>query len=77
MALYLVAELTDEPTARRVQAAIDYQPAPPFGPIDWDHLPVVGRLARRAIGMAAPVIVRTPRRLRRSSADRRATAVAR
>ena len=35
MALALVARLTDEPTARRVQLAIEYDPHPPFGPIDW------------------------------------------
>jgi transcriptional regulator GlxA family with amidase domain len=38
MALALVARLTDEPTARRVQLAIEYDPHPPFGPIDWDQV---------------------------------------
>ena len=35
MALHLVARLTDEPTARMVQLGIEYDPQPPFGPIDW------------------------------------------
>jgi transcriptional regulator GlxA family with amidase domain len=35
MALALVARLTDEPTARMVQLAIEYDPHPPFGAIDW------------------------------------------
>ena len=38
MALALVARLTDEPTARRVQLAIEYDPHPPFGGIDWDQV---------------------------------------
>ncbi len=42
MGLHLAARLTDEATARRVQLAIDYDPQPPFGRIDWAH---VGRAA--------------------------------
>jgi len=38
MALALVARLTDEPTARRAQLAIEYDPHPPFGGIDWDQV---------------------------------------
>jgi transcriptional regulator GlxA family with amidase domain len=38
MALALVARLTDEPTARRVQVAIEYDPHPPFGGIDWGQV---------------------------------------
>ena len=38
MALALVARLTDEPTARMVQVAIEYDPHPPFGAIDWDQV---------------------------------------
>jgi hypothetical protein len=36
--LALVARLTDEPTARRVQLAIEYDPHPPFGGIDWEQV---------------------------------------
>jgi putative intracellular protease/amidase len=35
MALALVARLTDKATARMVQLAIEYDPHPPFGGIDW------------------------------------------
>jgi transcriptional regulator GlxA family with amidase domain len=38
IALALVARLTDEPTARRVQLAIEYDPHPPFGGIEWDQV---------------------------------------
>ena len=68
MALHLVSRLTDEGTARRVQLALDYDPQPPLGRIDWDHLPVTPRLIRGAIGLAAPVLTRTARR--RLSSDR-------
>jgi transcriptional regulator GlxA family with amidase domain len=38
MALALVARLTDESTARIVQVAIEYDPHPPFGGIDWGQV---------------------------------------
>ena len=62
MTLHLVSTLTDEATARRVQLALDYDPQPPLGRIDWDHLPVTARLIRAAIGLAAPLLARNPRR---------------
>jgi transcriptional regulator GlxA family with amidase domain len=46
MALYLTAKLTDEPTARRIQLALDYDPRPPFGGIDWQQVSTL--LVRRA-----------------------------
>jgi transcriptional regulator GlxA family with amidase domain len=36
MALHLVGELAGKDAARQVQLAIEYDPQPPFGPIDWD-----------------------------------------
>jgi hypothetical protein len=69
MGLYLVSRLTDEATARKVQLAIDYDPQPPFGPIDWEHVSLLPRLFRGAISLAAPVIAAKPRRLTRR--DRR------
>lgn len=69
MALYLVATLTDEATARRVQLALDYDPQPPFGGIDWQRVPALPRAFRAAIGAAAPYIAAKPRRMTRS--DRR------
>lgn len=38
MALMLVARLTDEATARRIQLSIEYDPQPPFGGIDWGRV---------------------------------------
>lgn len=38
MALHLAAVLTDEPTARLVQLAIEYDPRPPLGAIDWSSV---------------------------------------
>jgi hypothetical protein len=66
MALYLVSRLTDEATARRVQLALDYDPRPPFGRIDWAHVPRLPRLVRGGIRLAAPLIAAKPRRLTRS-----------
>ncbi len=39
MALHLAARLADERTARQVQLALDYDPKPPDGGIDYDHIP--------------------------------------
>ena len=55
MALALVARLTDEPTARMVQVAIEYDPHPPFGGIDWDQVdrdvyePMLGPMVQRQL----------------------------
>jgi transcriptional regulator GlxA family with amidase domain len=66
MALYLVSRLTDEATARRVQLALDYDPQPPFGRIDWAHVDLLPRVLRGAISLAAPLIAAKPKRLTRS-----------
>jgi transcriptional regulator GlxA family with amidase domain len=68
MALHLVARLTDEATARRVQRVIDYDPQPPWGGIDYDHIPRFPRALRGAIGLLAPVIAAKPKRLARAGA---------
>ena len=70
--LYLASRLTDEATARRVKLALDYDPRPPFGGIDWAHIGLLPRVLRGGIGLAAPVIAAKPKRLTRS--DRRAHA---
>jgi transcriptional regulator GlxA family with amidase domain len=55
MALALVARLTDEPTARMVQVAIEYDPHPPFGGIDWGQVdrdiyePMLGPMVQRQL----------------------------
>ncbi|MGY1780201.1 DJ-1/PfpI family protein [Geodermatophilus sp. SYSU D01036] len=63
MALHLAARLTDEATARRVQRALDYDPRPPWGGIDYDHIPPLPRAVRGAIGLTAPVVAGRARRL--------------
>jgi transcriptional regulator GlxA family with amidase domain len=55
MALALVARLTDAATARMVQVAIEYDPHPPFGGIDWRQVdrdsyePVLGPMVQRQL----------------------------
>jgi transcriptional regulator GlxA family with amidase domain len=66
MALHLAARLTDERTARQVQLALDYDPQPPHGGIDYDHIPPLPRLLRGAIGLIGPVIAGRARRLTRA-----------
>jgi transcriptional regulator GlxA family with amidase domain len=66
MALHLAARLTDEATARRVQRAIDYDPQPPWGGIDYAHIPRLPRAMRGAISLAAPAVTARPRRLTRA-----------
>jgi transcriptional regulator GlxA family with amidase domain len=68
MALHLAARLTDEATARRVQRAIDYDPQPPWGGIDYAHIPRFPRVLRGAIGLLAPAVAAKPKRLARAGA---------
>jgi transcriptional regulator GlxA family with amidase domain len=63
MALYLAAMLTDEATARRIQLAIDYDPQPPLGPVDWTHVDRLPRLMRAGIGLASPFLAARPKRM--------------
>ncbi|HEX6796168.1 MAG TPA: DJ-1/PfpI family protein [Ktedonobacterales bacterium] len=53
MALHLVAQRKGERTARRVQLWIEYDPQPPFGPMDWanaeDDETLASLLARRQV----------------------------
>jgi transcriptional regulator GlxA family with amidase domain len=53
-ALYLVAKLSDEATARQVQLALQYDPHPPFGRIDWQHLDFLPRVLRLMNSLRAP-----------------------
>jgi transcriptional regulator GlxA family with amidase domain len=61
MMLYLASRLTDVATARRVQLAIDYDPQPPFGRLDWAHVSLLPRVMRGGISLAAPVISAKPK----------------
>ena len=63
MALYLISRLTDEETARQVQLAIQYDPQPPFGDIDYDHFPPMMRAIRGLQYLTAPLDTRKPKQL--------------
>jgi transcriptional regulator GlxA family with amidase domain len=63
MALHLAARLTDEETARRVQRSLGYDPHPPFGGIDYDHLGAWAGTMRAGVSLAAPMIAAKPKRL--------------
>jgi transcriptional regulator GlxA family with amidase domain len=65
MALALAARLTDEGIARRVQRSVGYDPHPPFGGIDYDHLDAVSAAARAGLSLVAPLIAAGPKRLTR------------
>src|SRR5215207_2742488 len=67
MALQLAARLTDEETARRVQRSLGYDPHPPFGGIDYEHLGAISGTMRAGLSLAAPVIAAKPKRLTRQN----------
>jgi transcriptional regulator GlxA family with amidase domain len=62
MALHLAARLTDEETARRVQRSLGYDPRPPYGGMDYEHLGAMSAV-RAGLSLAAPVIAAKPKRL--------------
>jgi transcriptional regulator GlxA family with amidase domain len=65
MALALAARLTSEETARQVQRSLGYDPHPPFGGIDYDHLGAWAGTVRAGLSVAAPRIAAKPKRLTR------------
>jgi transcriptional regulator GlxA family with amidase domain len=65
MALYLVSRLTNEETARTVQWLIQYDPQPPFGGIDYQHMKLSPRLYRGIRSLMAPFYTGKARRLTR------------
>jgi transcriptional regulator GlxA family with amidase domain len=65
MALALAARLTSEETARQVQRTLGYDPHPPFGGIDYNHLGVWAGTVRAGVSVAAPAIAARPKRLTR------------
>lgn len=67
MALYLVARLTDETTARQVQQRIDYDPEPPFGRIDWSHIGFMPAVLRTALRVIAPLATFQSKQLSRQN----------
>ena len=66
MALHLAARLTDEEIARRVQRSLAYDPHPPFGGMDYDHLGAMSAV-RTGLSLAAPVIAAKPKRMIRQN----------
>jgi transcriptional regulator GlxA family with amidase domain len=70
MALQLTARLTDEETSREVQYRLGYDPEPPFGGIDYEH--IGGQLGawRAGVSLAAPVIAAKPKRLSKLTGQR-------
>jgi transcriptional regulator GlxA family with amidase domain len=68
MALFLVAQLTSEATARQVQLALNYDPDPPFGGIDYDHLPALMRTVRAFMTVTVPLYAKKPRQMMRTGA---------
>ena len=65
MALQLAARLTDEQKAREVQYRLGYDPAPPFGGIDYEHIGGLLGAWRAGVTLTAPVIAAKPKRLTR------------
>jgi transcriptional regulator GlxA family with amidase domain len=55
LALHLVDELAGQDLARKVQLLVEYDPEPPFGPIDWEaadpgqYAPVLQKRLRQAL----------------------------
>ena len=62
-----VARLTEEDTARRVQRFLGYDPHPPYGGIDYDHLGAWASTVRAGVSLAAPMITAKPKRLTRQN----------
>jgi len=67
-ALFLVAQLTSEATARQVQLALHYDPDPPFGGIDYDHPPPLMRAVPAVMGLTVPLYTRKARQMLRVGA---------
>jgi transcriptional regulator GlxA family with amidase domain len=67
MALQLAARLTDEETARRVQRLLGYDPHPPYGGIDYQHMGAWAGTVRAGVSVAAPMIAAKPKRLTRQN----------
>lgn len=62
-ALYMVSRMADEETARRMQWLIQYDPQPPFGGIDYQHMRLLPRMLRGFVTLMAPRYTKKARRL--------------
>jgi transcriptional regulator GlxA family with amidase domain len=65
MALYVVSRFTDEETACMVQWLIQYDPQPPFGGIDYQHMKLFPRVLREMFSLMAPFYTGKARQLTR------------
>lgn len=65
MGLELAARLTDEATAKEVQRALDYDPQPPFGGLDYEDMGLPLRAGRAWVSLTAPLLTAHPKRLTR------------
>lgn len=63
MGLYLTRRLTDEATMRQVQLAIQYDPAPPYGRIDYSRMGFMARILTLVMRLRAPFLTAKPKRL--------------
>jgi transcriptional regulator GlxA family with amidase domain len=75
LALALVARLTDEDTARRIQLSIEYDPQPPLGRLDWSRVGATelarqrqGGTGRQLATRASEIFARRPDLLRKLTA---------
>ena len=70
--LYLASRLVGEDAAKLIQRGIEYEPQPPFGPIDWDP-PLVESLRPIWRGPLPDVLARHPYLAREARLGRRLT----
>lgn len=70
--LYLAARLVGEDAAKLIQRGMEYEPRPPFGPIDWDP-DVVDALRPIWRGPLAEELARHPHLAREARLGRRPT----
>ncbi|HZU01069.1 MAG TPA: hypothetical protein VFA10_15480 [Ktedonobacteraceae bacterium] len=73
MAIGLGAKLTNQEKAQFGQLMIEYDPQPPFGGIDYQHMKLFPRLLRGIFSLMAPYYTGKARRLTRQ--EGRATTV--
>jgi transcriptional regulator GlxA family with amidase domain len=63
MALYLTSKMAGEDVARQVQLIMQYDPQPPFGGIDYDHMGTFPRVLRTVNGLLSYAYTSKPRRM--------------
>jgi len=74
MGLHLAGRPTDEASAREAQLALDHDPTPPLGRLDYSDMGLQLRVMRAAAVVTAPLRTARAKRLtrrERAAADRR------